>query len=104
MSDFSSSYKGERDPRSGVAAGHATGIRRIVRQFLLGAALILPFTALKPCAASNASDESGAARTSMELDVRDAGVDCSFKSDSSGALNALGAMSDANGRAITFPP
>jgi hypothetical protein len=40
----------------------------------------------------------------MELDVRDAGVDCSFKTDSSGALNALVATSDANGRAIAFPP
>ena len=40
----------------------------------------------------------------MELDVRDAGVDCTFTRDSSAALNALAAAPSNNGRAITFPP
>jgi hypothetical protein len=104
MSEFFSLGKYERDPSSGVDAGHTTKIRRVLRQFRLRAALILLFTALNPCASSNALDQAGAARRPMELDVRDAGVDCSFKTDSSGALNALVATSDANGRAIAFPP
>ena len=40
----------------------------------------------------------------MELDVRDAGVDCTFSRDSSAALNSIVAGPAANGRAITFPP
>ena len=40
----------------------------------------------------------------MELDVRDAGVDCTFTSDSSVALNSITAASSTNGRPITFPP
>jgi hypothetical protein len=43
-------------------------------------------------------------RLQMELDVRDAGVDCTFTRDSSAALNSITAASDVNGRAITFPP
>jgi hypothetical protein len=44
-----------------------------------------------------------AARSGMGLDVRDAGVDCSFSSDSSAALNAITAQPLANGLAIVFP-
>jgi len=40
----------------------------------------------------------------MEIDVRDAGVDCSFTKDSSAALNSIAADPGANGHAITFPP
>lgn len=40
----------------------------------------------------------------MDLDVRDAGVDCSFTRDSSAALSAIVAGPAADGRAITFPP
>jgi len=37
------------------------------------------------------------------LDVRDAGVDCSFVSDSSAALNAITSRASSNGLAIVFP-
>src|SRR5438477_7471364 len=47
-------------------------------------------------------DDRGAL-PSMEIDVRDAGVDCSFTKDSSAALNAIAGPA-ANGHAITFPP
>jgi hypothetical protein len=40
----------------------------------------------------------------MEIDVRDAGVDCSFTKDSSAALNSIVASPGTNGRAVTFPP
>ena len=40
----------------------------------------------------------------IDLDVRDAGVDCSFTRDSSAALNAIVAGPAADGRAIIFPP
>ena len=39
----------------------------------------------------------------MDIDVRDAGVDCSFTRDSSAALNAITGPA-TNGHAITFPP
>jgi len=96
-------HKCERD-LCGVDSGHTVRIKRILRQFRLEVVLVLLFTAFNPCASVNALDRAGAVRGPMELDVRDAGVDCSFKTDSSGALNALVATSDANGRAIAFPP
>jgi hypothetical protein len=40
----------------------------------------------------------------MVIDVRDAGVDCSFTKDSSAALNSITASPVVNGHAITFPP
>jgi hypothetical protein len=43
------------------------------------------------------------ARSGLGLDVRDAGVDCSFSSDSSAALNAITAQPSADGLAIVFP-
>jgi hypothetical protein len=42
--------------------------------------------------------------TKENLDIRDYGVDCGFKNDSSVALNAITAQSSSSGLAITFPP
>lgn len=50
------------------------------------------------------SVEGGKVAAKMEIDVRDAGVDCSFTRDSSAALNSIVAQRGANGMAIAFPP
>src|ERR1700730_1386621 len=42
--------------------------------------------------------------STVTLDVRDFGVDCTFVRDSSAALNAIPAAAATNGSAITFPP
>ena len=76
-----------------------------------GAAWILVALALSPSAVSaqikspifGRAEENGKEPTKMELDVRDAGVDCTFTKDSSAALNSLAAASGTNGRAMTFP-
>src|SRR5262249_40971127 len=53
---------------------------------------------------SSQSADNRQLQTKLELDVRDYGVDCTFRRDSSGALNTITADSSTNGRAITFPP
>jgi len=55
-----------------------------------------------PAYGQSVQDHRSTAR--MEIDVRDAGVDCSFTKDSSAALNAIVANPGADGHAITFPP
>jgi len=71
--------------------------------------LALAFSPVALCAqtkvrAYGQSVEDRKAPASMEIDVRDAGVDCSFTNESSAALNSLVANPSIDGRAITFPP
>jgi hypothetical protein len=57
----------------------------------------------KPAGQETANSRFGS-QTRDSLDVRDAGVDCGFSSDSSVALNAITARASSNGLAIVFPP
>ena len=57
----------------------------------------------KPAGQETANSGFGT-QTRDSLDVRDAGVDCGFSSDSSVALNAITARASSNGLAIVFPP
>jgi hypothetical protein len=57
----------------------------------------------KPAGQETANSRFGS-QTRDSLDVRDAGVDCGFSSDSSVALNAITSRASSNGLAIVFPP
>jgi hypothetical protein len=80
---------------------------RFCADLCFGAALVLSL-ALVPAESAaqpyGQVTEGRKAAAKMEIDVRDAGVDCSFTKDSSAALNSMVANPSANGRAITFPP
>jgi hypothetical protein len=101
-----------RDARHVVGIGFAKYAGRRLADFGFGAALILLASALNPSAVSaqtrspvfGQAGENRKVPTKMELDVRDAGVDCTFTKDSAAALNSIAAASGTNGRAVTFPP
>lgn len=93
----------------------AAGLLRCASKLLSGLrpkavlALAVAFSSAVLCAQTKtpAYGQSGGDRKAsprMEIDVRDAGVDCSFTRDSSAALNAIVGNSGADGQAITFPP
>src|SRR5580704_3989777 len=100
------------DVRYVVGTGSANYAGGRMAGFRLGAAWILVALALNPSAVSaqtksqvlGQGEENRKGPTKMELDVRDAGVDCTFTKDSSAALNSIAAASATSGRAMTFPP
>ena len=95
---------------AGIGSAKYAGGR--MADFGLGAAWILVVLVLNSSGVSaqtkspvfGQAEENRKGPTKMELDVRDAGVDCTFTKDSSSALNSIAAASGTNGRAMTFPP
>src|SRR5438477_12829012 len=93
--------------------GFAKNASRNLPDFWFGALIVLAFMlklstvsaqTKRPAFGQSEEDLKRPTRFEMELDVRDAGVDCSFTKDSSAALNSIVARPDSDGHAITFPP
>jgi hypothetical protein len=101
-----------RGVRHVVGIGFAKDAVRWLADFRVGTLLILLMSVLAPSVVSAQRKDTNSRQVAenpqvhskTELDVRDAGVDCAFKKDSSAALNSMAATSDTNGRAMTFPP
>lgn len=106
-------YPRKKDASHIAVLGYVRG-GRLLLPFEFGAVFILLVSALNPSAlfaqtkssdfGQNEENRKVQNKTAMELDVRDAGVDCTFTKDSSAALNSITAAVGSNGRAVTFPP